>query len=201
MGSDDLYKKERAKRELRKQSTRGKIKDSILILCEGEKTEPNYFNSFRTDLQLKNVKIDGCGTNTDKLVEKAFQNLNDFDQIWCVFDRDSFPPHNFNRAFQLAEKHKQIRIAYSNEAFELWYLLHFHYCDTGLHRDQYTEKLTDLLGFKYQKNSKSMYDKLSGMQETARNNARKLLENHPDPNDNPSTTVHLLVQELNKYKK
>lgn len=46
MGTDDLFKKAREKREARK-SLNKKILDNILILCEGEKTEPNYFNGIK----------------------------------------------------------------------------------------------------------------------------------------------------------
>lgn len=30
------------------------VNKRILILCEGEKTEPNYFNSIKHDLHLRN---------------------------------------------------------------------------------------------------------------------------------------------------
>ena len=41
MGTDDLFKKARVKRETRK-SLNKKILDNILILCEGEKTDSVY---------------------------------------------------------------------------------------------------------------------------------------------------------------
>lgn len=204
MGSDDLFKKEKQKREERKKYRRGKEKDAILIICEGKKTEPNYFICFREQNRLKNIIIDGTGTNTDTIVKKAIKESKKYDQVWCVFDRDSFPPHNFNRAFDLVKSKPKIKIAYSNEAFELWYLLHYNYYDTALSRIQYEGKLTELLGYKYKKNSTTMYEELLDKQQTAIDNARRLLEQYPDLNperDNPSTTVHLLVKELNKYVK
>lgn len=88
--------------------------------------------------------------NTDSLVqeaidlkEKAARSGEPLNEIWCVFDRDSFPAQNFNRAFQLA-KSKNISVAWANEAFEIWYLLHFNYYDTGLSRAEYGERLTTL---------------------------------------------------------
>lgn len=201
MGSDDLYKKAKAGKEKREQGIRGKVKDTILIICEGVKTEPNYFESFR----LSNVKINGCGKDPSQLVQIAKENFDTYDQLWCVFDRDNVPAEKFNIPFQLSEKlKKKIKIAYSNEAFELWYLLHFHYYNTGMSRDDYQERLSNLLGYKYQKNSKTMYHELLDNQQTAIDNAKKLLASYPDSNpeqDNPSTTVHLLVEELNKYKR
>ena len=153
MGSEDLFKKQKTAKEKRKQSNKGRAKDSILIVCEGKQTEPNYFESFR----LKHVTLDGCGHNTDSLVERAIEKSSDYDQVWCVFDKDSFPPHNFNRAFQITRKHKNIKIAYSNEAFELWYLLHFNYYDARMSRDQYKEKLTKLLKCEYKKKGDIIY--------------------------------------------
>ncbi|MFM7440671.1 MAG: RloB family protein [Snowella sp.] len=89
--------------------------------------------------------------------------------------------------------------AYSNEAFELWYVLHFEFLNTGIPRDHYIKKMTKLLGKKYQKNSDTIYDELINKQATAIRNAEKLFASYNSSNpgeDNPSTTVHLLVKEL-----
>ena len=60
MGTDDLFKKAKEKREARK-SLNKKILDNILILCEGEKTEPNYFNGIKCKYRMSNVEIKGLG--------------------------------------------------------------------------------------------------------------------------------------------
>ena len=108
----------------------------FLIVCEGEKTEPNYFRSFPVDTKVIKLDIKGEGKNTKSLVEKAIQLKKDSesdekDRFWCVFDRDKNDknPHdaqNFNAAITLT-KTNGIKVAYSNDAFEVWYLLHFHY--------------------------------------------------------------------------
>jgi len=206
MGTDNLFWKRKNQSLRRKSKNRGKPGKSFLIVCEGEKTEPNYFRAFR--LSSATVRVEGCGMNTRSLVEKALEirrkakdNDEVFDEVWCVFDRDSFSLQSFNSAFDLA-KRKKINIAYSNEAFELWYLLHFHYFNTGISRNDYQERLSKLLKEPYKKNSTVMYLKLLDKQSTAIKNAENLLEtyDHPKPGeDNPSTTVHLLVKELNKF--
>jgi hypothetical protein len=125
----------------------------FLIVCEGKKTEPNYFKSLRAELRVSvNVRVEGIGDNTDSLVERAIElkDEDDYVQAWCVFDRDSFPANRFNRAIQLVENNG-LQVAYSNEAFELWYILHFEYLQAGLPRDDYAEKLTRHLGKKYRK--------------------------------------------------
>ncbi len=185
-----------------------------MIVCEG-KTEKNYFKNFLTDENRCHVDARGEGCNTRSLVERAIEIRKmaspPFDKVWCVFDRDNdkdgnkgFPAKNFNNAFKIA-KYNNIEIAYSNDSFELWYYLHFHYHEGSETRDWYIDKLNKLLGHKYEKNSENMYDELHNKQDIAIRNAEKLLEHHIEidgriipEKHNPSTTVHELVIELNK---
>lgn len=207
MGSDDLFWKRKKAYSKRKIGTRGTPKETFLIVCEGRCTEPNYFKSFR--ITSASIKVEGLGCNTLSLVNRTIEYVNEakkqnlqFDQVWSVFDRNSHPAQNFNNAFRLAERNN-IRIAYSNEAFELWYLLHFHYIDSAISRKTYISKLKERLGHKYKKNSTTVYEELLDKQHIAIRNAKRLLakygRNYNKEKANPSTTVHLLVKELNKY--
>jgi hypothetical protein len=103
------------------------VRQRFLIVCEGEKTEPNYFRNFRVPGKVY-CDVRGFGYNTVSLVRKTIElrEQDEYDQVWCVFDRDSFPAQDFNNAIALADRNS-IRVAYSNEAFELWYLLHFNF--------------------------------------------------------------------------
>lgn len=173
----------------------------ILIVCEGEKTEPNYFLQFPIPKDSV-VVVKGIGANTISLVKEAIRLMSEekYHQVWCVFDKDSFPAANFNLAIDAANNNG-IKVAYSNEAFELWYVLHFDYLHTGIDRHQYIDRLSQLLGFQYQKNSVTMYDLISSRQKDAIRNARRLLSEYPNESpssNNPSTTVHLLVEQLNR---
>ena len=96
----------------------------------------------------------GLGCNPTQLVQAALAQCqqDDYDQAWCVFDRDTWTPADFKGALALA-KQRKVEIAYSNEAFELWYLLHFHYYDIGISRQDYQSRLSALLGYRYVKNS------------------------------------------------
>ena len=178
--------------------------ERFLIVCEGEKTEPNYFKSFRVNTEVE-VSILGLGDNTLTLVKQAIEFRDKakiaFDQVWCVFDRDSFPAAHFNAALELA-KNENVKVAYSNEAFELWYLLHFHYYDAAISRQAYKDMLTKLLQHVYQKNSQMIYDELYLRQKDAIRNAKNLHEQynpHNPEQDNPCTTVYLLVEQLNLF--
>jgi hypothetical protein len=181
----------------------------FLIVCEGEKTEPNYFEGFRVPQLV--VDTVGTGRNTLSLVEEAIRLKGEkeiealrrgrtpYDQVWCVFDRDSFDADDFNNAIHKAEA-AGFQVAYTNEAFELWYLLHFDDHRAALHRSQYYEILTDRLGWGYQKNSRRMYAELLNRQPEAIRRAESLRAgyrtNHNPQQDNPCTTVHLLVRAL-----
>ncbi len=107
------------------------IRQRFLIVCEGKKTEPQYFQKFRGPFSILDIRGTGC--NTVSLVEHAIKCSSEdrYDQIWCVFDRDSFSSDIFNRALLLARQNNFF-VAYSNEAFELWYILHFEYLNTAL---------------------------------------------------------------------
>ena len=186
----------------RKVNTR-QVRQRFLIVCEGEKTEPNYFRSFRVPKDVIQIDIKGVGENPSKLVESAkeLNQQDDYDRVWCVFDRDDWPAQDFNNAIKNAEK-QNFKVAYSNEAFELWYVLHFEFLNTGIPRTDYCQKLTNLMGKKYKKNSEQIYYELIEKQGIAIKNSQKLLEQYERQNpvqDNPSTTVHLLVEELNKF--
>ena len=116
-----------------------------LIVCEGEKTEPNYFKALklallRGILDVVDFKILGEGYNTESLVQQAIvlrrkleaENGREIDKLWIVFDKDSFEPLAFNTAIQLCENAPKTAAAWSNEAFEIWYLLHFEFYNTGI---------------------------------------------------------------------
>lgn len=174
--------------------------ETFLIICEGEKTEPYYFKSF--EARATKIVVKGIGYNTVSLVREAekLKTDEDYDQVWCVFDKDSFSAQQVEEALKLA-KRNGIKAAFSNEAFELWYLLHFDYLDSAISRNRYCDMLTERLGFRYEKNRPDMYQKLEKMLDNAVRNAVRLLESynrHRPAHDNPCTTVHKLVLQLKK---
>ncbi|PQV64085.1 RloB-like protein [Abditibacterium utsteinense] len=179
-----------------------KERATFLIVCEGARTEPHYFEGFR--VRVEDADIFGKGYNTLSLVQETItireNSHKAYDQVWCVFDRDDFPVENFNRALELAAQN-DIRVAYSNQAFEIWYLLHFHFHNAAIHRDQYAEKLGKELKRPYKKNDREIFTILRGKRTDAIRNARQLYESytpHLPATDNPCTTVYLLVEELIK---
>ena len=94
------------------------------------------------------VKAIGQAMNTISLVNKAIsirdteqKKKHYYDQCWVVFDKDDFPAKDFNQAITLAQKNG-FRVAYSNQAFEYWFLLHFNLYRGPLHRQNYADMLS-----------------------------------------------------------
>jgi hypothetical protein len=147
--------------------------------------------------------------NTDSLMEEAIAwktraeaARTPFEQIWVVFDKDDSPPRNFNRAFDLAKAHPNIRACWSNECFELWYLLHFCYRDTGARRDEIWRLISERLGRRYDKASDELFAKLKPKVDDALRNAGRLARQNgggPGRLRNPSTNAHELIQVLRRY--
>jgi hypothetical protein len=179
------------------------VNQSFLIVCEGTKTEPQYFRQFKASGLV--IQVEGTARNTISLVQEAlkFREEDEYTQVWCVFDKDDFPRRNFERAIQMAADNG-MKVAYSNQAFEVWYVLHYCYMHNAIRRKAYMKMLDRFLGFKYEKNDPKMYAALSDKIDTAIKNAERLLEEHgpikPGLAD-PSTRVHELVIELRKYTK
>ena len=178
----------------------------FLIVCEGEKTEPNYFKKFPENPEVYDkIDIHGTGYNTLSLINEAVRLKDEaqkrkepYIEVWCVFDKDDFSIEQFKSAILLARKN-QIKCAYSIEAFEIWYMLHFNFYDSALSRNQFKEKLTELLKKPYKKNDEDIYYLLQKRQNVALKNAQKLYAlqyERPFAEQNPITTVFWLVERL-----
>ncbi len=202
-----------------KEEVEHSIRCRILIVCEGEKTEPAYFKSFH---MMKNsgglvfdITNDGGGINTMNVVNKAIElrdiaekNKRPYDSVWTVFDRDSFEPAKFDNAINKAASNS-IQCAWSNEAFELWYIYHFDNRTTPMSRKDYKDRITacvrDALNdknFKYKKNDPNMRFILRkcGCDEKraiswAENQSKQFVETSYHE-QNPCTTVYKLVRLL-----
>ncbi len=227
MGQLPKYKIEELKRLKREAKAAKKRKENIrpkivrfLIVCEGKRTEPNYFKALIKN-QYSDVieeEVRGEGRSTCALVKRTQEikqeleekRFNKFDRVWVVFDKDDFK--DFNEAIELAQN-KSIQSAWSNEAFELWYLLHFQYLDTAIDRKAYIEKLQNEIrkhegyeNFIYKKNDPEIYKILQqiGNENDAKNYAEKLRRYFKDKDyktHKPCTTVDLLVNELENPEK
>ena len=181
MGYSRKEEIERLRRERREAKASKKRKENVreklvrfLIVCEGTKTEPHYFEALIKNYisTVREVTIEGEGRATVALVDRTLEikqelerkNAMSFDRVWVVFDKDDFD--DFNDAIKKANK-LGFHSAWTNEAFELWYYLHFEYLDTGIGRADYIKKLEEAfkekLGdshFEYKKGNPDIYSLL-----------------------------------------
>jgi len=193
-------------------------KPTILIVCEGKNTEPSYFEQFK--LSSATITALGNGNNTVSLVNQAIalKTKGSYDQVWCVFDKDNFSANNFNKAITLA-KENDFGVAYSNQSFEYWLILHFEdHQGGGMNRKDYEKTINKYivpLGANYdgsgnKKVSEELFELLCGVDskikkariDIAISRAKRNynLFNHKSPaSEESSTTVFELIEEIQKY--
>lgn len=224
MGTDDLFKKRREARKQRKYEFITPKANSFLIVTEGERTEPLYFNGLKELIREKIggmvdvievpvIDVCGEGSSTGKLLEITEKIVKDaniiYQNIWVVFDKDDFK--DFDKAITDGIN-KGYKMAWSNQSFEYWLYLHFYYSDSALHRDDLCKKLDDI--FKayglgdgtYKKNYEDIYNLVNtynGVNTAIKNAKRRMASfkngiNKPSEYD-PGTTVYILVEELKTY--
>jgi len=221
MGSDNLFHRRKAKqaKELARKKAKRESYAKVLIVCEGEKTEPNYFNELKDHFALNsaNVIITGdCGSDPMSVVNHALQQYrlardagDPFDKVFCVIDKDAHP--NYPQAIQKLETTKPRNTfdpITSVPCFEYWLLLHFIYTTKPFQQSgnkSCCETLIDELRRylpKYQKGDKSVFDTILGQLPQAKSHAiNALKESKNNNNENPSTRVHELIQYLENIKK
>lgn len=122
----------------------------ILIVCQGERTEVDYFNLF--ELATATIKTASKAYDPEKLVdyartlrEQATADDRPYEQVWCVFDKDDSSAQQVHASLSQA-KAANVRVAFSNQAFEYWLLLHFlDHNGAGLDRKVCTTRLSELV--------------------------------------------------------
>ena len=190
-----------------------------LIVTEGTDTEPAYFGAIQEIINKEypekiQLKVLGMGDNTVSLFEKAKRlakdNPNGYRHVWIVYDTDDFPTEHIDRVVQLCITHSTDEIEYhavwSNQCIELWFLLHFSFLQSDIHRSEYWPKLTECLktmdAGEYTKNRTDMYHILRPYMDTAIANANRLdaMNYGKAPSKAaPGTKAYELVERLRPY--
>lgn len=196
------------------------------IYCEGEKTEPNYFNGyigkcFPGNRRLRVFRVEKTNKNTPiQLIEEAIKHKTskdcpEEDVFWVVFDREStvkYPDTLHLQAYQKANSN-DVNIALSNICFELWILLHFEKCTAAFSCYDDLKKNSNL--FKthikdYDKGSKNIFNIVKDKVNDARKNAldiNKITENAADASwtkpyqFNPFSEVYKLLDAIDGFGK
>ncbi len=194
----------------KKRKDRGRtFNPKIIIICEGEKTEIEYLNSFKEG--KKNIEIipiyTGC-TDIKNMLRNARSEkrshrllLNGTDQLWIAFDLDDKNPTDIDNCYLSAEK-ENIKFAFSNPNIEIWFLLHYNFIQGSLTKEDTKQKWKELT--ESESTTKDDYSILKDKISQATRNAEKLEKYHRDSNNkifhsesNPITFMYHLIKEIN----
>lgn len=221
-----------AKKEAKERPIRfRKYEYLFLIVCEDEKTEPSYFNKYKEFFPEETLYLEPVGTGHDPkgvvkraIIERGIlerKAKKEVDIVWVVFDKDDADENatkikNFEDAFSIANS-ENFEIAYSNEVFELWLLLHFIEVDknTPIPRAEIyrllKEEFKKIDGYNNYEYDHNTIDERTieiifkaGNRDLAIRRAEDLIEHHKENkpiNANPSTKIHILIKELLEWIK
>ncbi len=198
--------------------------DRILIVTEGRKTEPLYFDEIRQHhkLHTANVQVQhgALGTQPLQVVDYAEQLFASgdankrirpgaFEQVYAVFDRDDHPTYHdaLAKAAALNGRLKNdLGVAIKFEAiasvpcFELWLLLHFEDVLAPIHRADVYRRLDGYLPG-YTKGQGGHFLATRAGLAAATQRASQLARRHEaQDGEQPFTDVHRLVSLLTGLK-
>jgi hypothetical protein len=221
MGTDNLFHKRKAKqtRDLERQKAKRDPYAKVLVVCEGEQTEPCYFSELKDHYEINsaNITVDGSGGSSPisvveygkQLYEREKAKGDPFDRVYCVFDKDTHATYQAALNMITAVKRPQNTFVAINSVpcFEYWLLLHFTYTTAPFianggasAADAVINRLREYMPA-YTKASRGVFNQLFGQLEIAKTNAaRSLAEAQRTGTDNPTTRVHELVDYLQNIK-
>ena len=203
----DNYKRREAFREPRK---------SILIVCEGEKTEPIYFNALKETLRLimVDVEIVGEGAAPITVVNRAIElreerkriakrslTKAEYEVIYCVFDVEAPTPHESLANAVIKAKDNKLEVILSNPCFEYWYILHFRKTSAPFSSSQNVKSALRREHAAYNETDTTIFNVVYPKTSDAIKHSKEVLkEQHNEAEDlrecNPSTHVHKIVEYL-----
>jgi len=190
--------------------------DYVLIVCEGGKTEPNYFHGLKRAYRLSNANIEiayAGATDPLSIVNYANSRLTEegFDRAYCVFDRDRHS--NYQQALNFVQtrdngRARRLFAVPSVPCFEVWILLHFGYSTAPYNASGSNSACDNVLRAlkehfpDYAKGFREVYGRVAPKTAQAITHARRLDGHNSQTNSsNPYTRVHDLVEYLCNLKK
>src|SRR5712691_1364384 len=209
--------KPRSARAFRRRGATREPYDVVLIVCEGEKTEPEYLKGLQKLHRLSNANITivpGDGNDPVSIVDHALEAYRradgDFDRVFCVFDRDGHA--NYQQALDMIaesslRKKRKLQAIPSVPCFEIWILLHFSYSTAPFMRtgnksacDNVIDAVRDHVP-EYQKAMTGVFEHLQPHTDRAVSHAERLARHNRETlTENPATRVHELVKYLRELK-
>ena len=139
----------------RNNSQRLPRKQSVLLLCEGKVTEPDYFRALQREYRLQSfiLRFSFPGGPTS-IAQTAMEEKHRYDHVWVVFDRDEHS--GYDQAVQRC-RDAGIGVAYSNPCFELWLILHVMEMDSSLDRHAMQSRCQEHVQYPLNENKRPDY--------------------------------------------
>ena len=201
---------------IKRKSRKRKPRKTILIVCEGEKTERYYLNGLKREETVSEAfaitVVPGRGGSRSQIIERAINQKaqrGEMDVVLCVFDTESLETtqakEDLAAARQEADRNN-ITLYLSNPAFEVWFLAHFRRtsrsfrnCDAVIVELDREWRAT--FGQSYDKSDDRAYQRLATRTQSAVTNAKNVVEiDHREKTDitdrNSSTDFYQLVEKL-----
>ncbi len=220
MGRDNQPKNRQRARDLHRRAAKRAPFERLLIICEGEKTEPLYLDEIRRTYRLSTAHVQvwpsADGTDSLQVVEyaerlfltgdraKAIEPTS-FDRVIAVFDRDDHAGYTqaLGKAKALNLKHRNddgeavpFQAIASVPCFELWLLLHFEDVLAPMDRNEVYKRLRVHLPA-YEKGQGGHFSSTRDMLDTATARASALSAKTTAYNgSDPYTDVQNLVSML-----
>jgi hypothetical protein len=192
----------------RKVATRPPRK-TLVVFCEGEKTEPQYLLALKQEPLVKDtaavdIRVEtghggavpltlitlATAARTKSVAEEA-----EIDEFWCVFDVEWPRNHpHLPEAIALAEAN-DIRLAVSNPCFELWLILHYRDHGSWLDNREAVELRRQLDRSTNKSLNAATYMPLleDAVRRAADLDTRHKRDGSEFPHDNPSSGMHRLI--------
>lgn len=192
----------------RKVATR-RPRKTLVVFCEGERTEPEYLDALKRQPSVREVAAVDLRVETGRggsvprtLVGMAADARSrvidveaEIDEFWCVFDVEWPRNHpGLEEAIQQARANG-IKLAVSNPCFELWLILHFQDRGAWLDNNQARRlrRQLDGSGDKGLDAAKYMFLAADATRRAAELDRRHLRDGTVFPHDNPSSGMHRLL--------
>jgi hypothetical protein len=204
-----------ATRPLRRRVGIRRPKKTLLVFCEGEKTEPQYLEALKRQPEVRDaaavdlrIETGHGGAVPQTLVslaiaarDRAAAEEGEIDEFWCVFDVEWPKNHpGLKQAIQQA-RDNGIHLAVTNPCFELWLILHFQAYGSWLENEGARRLRRELDGSSNKSLDAARYMPLIM---DATNRAAALERRHKNegttfPHDNPSSGMYRLIASVQPH--
>lgn len=192
----------------RKVATR-RPRKTLVVFCEGERTEPEYLDALKRqppvrDVAAVDLRVEtGQGGSVPRTLvamaidarSRAAEEEAEIDEFWCVFDVE-WPRNHPGLADAIQQaRANSIKLAISNPCFELWLILHFQDYSSWLDNNQARRLRRQLDGSsdKGLDAAKYMPFAADAARRAAGLDKRHLQDGTVFPHNNPTSGMHRLL--------